>query len=403
MRIVHIEDFFHPDAGYQINILPKYQVKQGHEVSIITSEIEKVPEGLTNFFGKDNIDKRDKEYTEKTGVKIYRLPIYKFLSGRAIFKLGLGKFVDTLNPDILYVHGNDTAVGILYSLKAKKLSYPIIFDSHMLDMASKNKFNKLFRFLYKNIITPIIKKEKLVVIRTQDDDYVEKCLGIPLLQAPWISVGSDTMQFSSNKRKKTQWREAYNISDNEFTVVYTGKLDLSKGGKFLAEGFKEKFNLSNGKEVVLVVVGNSTTDDYGKEMDAIFESSENRILRFPTQKYMDLAKFYQLGDLSVFPRQCSLSFYDAQACGLPVVSEDNNINVERLRYNNGYNFVEGDLLDFRKKVIDFAEMAPEKYDEVAKNAVSYVQKNYNYEEIAMKYTDILQKVIDDYSKKRIGC
>ncbi|EMI9088045.1 glycosyl transferase [Bacillus cereus] len=403
MKIVHIEDFFHPDAGYQINILPKYQVKQGHEVSIITSEIEKVPEGLTNFFGKDNIDKRDKEYTEKTGVKIYRLPLYKFLSGRAIFKLGLGKFVDTLNPDILYVHGNDTAVGILYSLKSKKLSYPVIFDSHMLDMASKNKFNKLFRFLYRSVITPIIKKEKLVVIRTQDDDYVERCLGIPLLQAPWISVGSDTMQFSSDKRKKNQLREAYNISENEFTVVYTGKLDSSKGGKFLAEVFKEKFNLSNGKEVVLVVVGNSTTDDYGKEMDSIFNSSENRILRFPTQKYMDLAKFYQLGDLSVFPKQCSLSFYDAQACGLPVVSEDNNINVERLRYNNGYNFVGGDLLDFRKKIIDFAEMAPEKGDEIAKNAVSYVQKNYNYEEIAMKYTDILQKVIDDYSKKGIGC
>ncbi|PGX10514.1 glycosyltransferase family 4 protein [Bacillus sp. AFS033286] len=403
MKIVHIEDFFHPDAGYQINILPKYQVKQGHEVAIITSEIEKVPEGLTNFFGKDNIEECDKKYMEKTGVKIYRLPIYKFVSGRAIFKLGLEKFVNALNPDILYVHGNDTAVGILYSLKAHKLSYPVVFDSHMLDMASKNPFNKIFRLFYKKFITPIIKKEGLIVIRTQDDDYVERCLGIPILQSPWISVGSDTMQFSSNKINRTKFREEYNISENEFIVVYTGKLDPSKGGKFLAEVFKEKFDLPNGKEVVLVVVGNSTSDDYGKEMDGIFNSSENRILRFPTQKYMELAKFYQLGDLSVFPKQCSLSFYDAQACGLPVVSEDNNINVERLKYNNGCNFIAGNLVDFREKIISFAEMDPEKYNEVSRNAVVYVQRNYDYEEIAMKYTDVLQNVIDNYSKKRIGC
>lgn len=52
MRIVHIEDFFHPNAGYQINILPKYMVKQGHSVTIVTSEMEKIPEGLTVFLEK---------------------------------------------------------------------------------------------------------------------------------------------------------------------------------------------------------------------------------------------------------------------------------------------------------------------------------------------------------------
>lgn len=31
MRIVHLDQMFHPDFGDQINILPKYQVKQGHE------------------------------------------------------------------------------------------------------------------------------------------------------------------------------------------------------------------------------------------------------------------------------------------------------------------------------------------------------------------------------------
>jgi len=55
MKIVHIEDFFHPDAGYQVNVLAKYLKKFGHEVIVITAEMDKIPEYLTRFFGRDNI------------------------------------------------------------------------------------------------------------------------------------------------------------------------------------------------------------------------------------------------------------------------------------------------------------------------------------------------------------
>ena len=53
-KIVHIEDFFHPDAGYQVNILAKYLAKANYDVYIITAEFEKIPDYLTDFFGKEN-------------------------------------------------------------------------------------------------------------------------------------------------------------------------------------------------------------------------------------------------------------------------------------------------------------------------------------------------------------
>ena len=57
MKIVHVEDFFHPDAGYQINVLPKYLAKFGHEQVIITSEMDKIPDNLTQFFEIENMKK----------------------------------------------------------------------------------------------------------------------------------------------------------------------------------------------------------------------------------------------------------------------------------------------------------------------------------------------------------
>ena len=388
MKIVNVEDFFHPDAGYQINILPKYLSKMGHEMTIITSEMDKIPDGLTTFFGKGHIEEKDKKYMEENEVKIIRLPIKAFLSGRAVFTSQLFQTISDEKPDIVYIHGNDTLTGMWYLMQYKKLGYPLVMDSHMLEMASVNQLNKAFRWFYKHFFTPIIIKNQIPVIRTQNDPYVEKCLGIPMAQAPWISYGSDTVLFHPDKEVKKSFRLEHGISEDDFVVVYTGKLDEAKGGKLLAQAFREKFRID--RKVVLFVVG-KTSGEYGKEVEQILSESENRIIRFPTQKYCDLARFYQVADLSVFAKQCSLSFYDAQACGLPVLSEDNNINVDRCSHGNGWNFRSGDVEDFRDKVEAAANMGSDEYSKVSDCAYRFIIDHYNYEDKAREYEEIILK------------
>jgi glycosyltransferase involved in cell wall biosynthesis len=374
-------------------------VKQGHEVYIVTSKMERIPDKLTNFFGKKEIDKADKDYMEKTGVKIIRLPILNYVSGRAIFTNYLFQLVDALYPDILYVHGNDTLTGIRYILKVDKLNYPIITDSHMLEMASVNPLNKVFRLFYKTYITPKIIKHKIKVIRTQNDDYVEKYLGIPLSQSPLISVGSDTMLFHPDKNIRHKFRKEYKISENDFVVIYAGKLDESKGGKILAKAFLKKINNSRNKNVILIVVGN-TVGEYGKQVEAIFSKSENRIIRFRTQKYTDLSKFYQAADLAVFPKQCSLSFYDVQACGLPVIAEDNNINIDRLSHNNGFTFKSDNVDDFRRKIKLLIEMDKDQYNKISHNALKYIQNNFDYQNITKQYLDLIENEVRLFRVKK---
>ena len=101
MHFVHIEDFFHPDAGYQLNVLSRLQVKQGHSVTVITSELEKMPSYLTSFFGKENIQKRDEVFYHLTGVKIIRMPLLGYYSGRSIYHPKIFKTVNSLSPDVL--------------------------------------------------------------------------------------------------------------------------------------------------------------------------------------------------------------------------------------------------------------------------------------------------------------
>lgn len=396
MKIVHVEDYFHPDAGYQLNILPKYLHKFGYEQTIITAEMEKFPKELTSFFGKENIATCDEEYTRRYGVKILRLPIKTFISGRAVFGRSLYTAIKKEKPDLLYVHGNDSFTGMQLLYHRKRFGCAIVTDSHMLAMASRNRFSKYFRAFYRRAITPFIIKDQIPVIRTQNDDYVQSALGIPLQQAPWISYGSDTLLFQPSKEEKYRFRQEYGIASDAFVIVYAGKLEETKGAKLLAQAIKEKFRAN--RPIAVVIVG-KTVGEYGAEVEELFRQSENRVLRFPTQKYSDLHRFFQCADLAVFPRQCSLSFYDVQACGLPVLSENNSINVDRNSHGNGRCFQEGNAEDFHREIQKILDMTAEEYGKMSLCAYEFVKQNYDYEKKAREYEKIMVEAYEAYNTR----
>lgn len=383
MKIVNVVDIFHPDAGYENNVLSKYFVKFGHEYVILTTDLA---DG-SGFLQYEDIEKKDSAFTRRTGVRVVRLHAKSIISGRAVWEYyKFEKTLCSIAPDVVFFCGNDTLIAMQYLLQIRKNPYTVVTDSHMLEMATQNKFAKLYRIFYKMVIAPIIIKHKIPVIRVQDDSYVEKCLGIPLTQAPWISFGTDVDLFHPDVEQRQKMRALYHIDENDLVFICTGKLTEEKGGMLLAEAFREK--LETDKNVVLVTVG-STSGEYGKQVNEALTKSENRVLRFPTQKYCELAKYYQMADVCVFAKQCSLSFYDAQGCGLPVLSEDNNINVDRNAHGNGWTFKSGDVNDFRTKIKMIAGLSDEQRKNVSANAYSFIIKNYNYEDKAREYEALM--------------
>ncbi len=390
MKIVQLEDVFFANSGYQINIISKFFVQQGHDVTILSCELDKIPGQYTIFFGKDPEHKWDVSYEKKYGVKIIRFPIKKYVSGRTIFNNDIFEKVGELDPDIVFVHGCQTFTAMRYLRKIKKLPYPLIMDCHMLEMASRNKLKIPFEFFYRLFCTPVIKKRRISVIRTQDDDYTWKCLGIPEELTPWISFGSDTMLFYKDSDSRNKNRLEMGIDDDVFVFLYAGKLDKAKGGLFLAEAIGKSF--ATNKKLVFLIIGN-TIGEYGKRVEEMFNRSENHIIRKPTQSYEDLAYYYQLSDVALFPRQCSLSFYDVQACGLPVIFEDNQINKDRAMHGNAFTFKAGDVDDFRRVIQKLLIYSRKEMDEISRNAISFIENGYDYRKLSKEYLKIMEKAI----------
>lgn len=394
MRFVHIEDFVHPNAGYQVNLLTRLQSAQGHEVIIVTGELDKIPTFLTSFFGKDNIEEKDKMFEKATGVKIIRHQLYGYYSGRAIFKPGVHKIIRSLNPDVLFIHNEDTVTGMKLLWDYKKMNVPYVLDCHMLEMASENKFREYFRAFYRKFVTPVILKNNIPLIRVVDTDFVQKHYNIPLEKTKLLSFGTDTNFYKPDPEIKKQFRRELGISDDDFVVIYAGKMDPAKGGEFLAESLKKKINVQN-KNVKFIIIGNPPKDEYGEEVTKIFSESENNIIKFPTQTYFDLAKFYQTADLAIFPRQCSMSYYEVQACELPVVLEENEINISRAENKKGLMFSENSMEEFRDAIEKFGNMSSEEFEIYKQNARKNIVDNYNFVPIAQQFTDVM---IEEYNK-----
>lgn len=286
-------------------------------------------------------------------------------------------------------HTSDTLSAMTIIWNHKRIHAPLVFDNHMLEMASVNRLRNAFRWFYRCFVTPVIKKNRFVTIRTQNDPYVMKCLGIPEELAPYISFGTDTSLFRPDTERRTAFRRELGISEDAFVVLYAGKLTPGKGGLLLAQALEKE--LSHDREVAVVVVGSTDPDEYGKQVDETLARSENRLLRFGTQNYRDLAKFYQAADLALFAKQCSLSFFDVQAAGLPVILENTQINLDRIQTGNGFAFTAGDAEDLTRRIRQCIEMPEAEYAKMKQASRAYVVQNFDYNDIARQYTEILER------------
>ena len=95
-----------------------------------------------------------------------------------------------------------------------------------------------------------------------------------------------------------------------------------------------------------------------------------------------------------------MSFYDAQACGLPVIFEDNSVNVGRSRAGNAITFHSGDAEDFASAISKCANMDKLKYGTMRKNSIEYIKQGYDYVDIAEQYTNEMVKTRTVFTRRK---
>ena len=383
MKILHIEDRFHPGLGQQLNNFTKLHDPK-IEFHILSSNSFAPWKGTDP---KEIITVLDKEFEKKYNVIIHRTDILFEIHSRVWMKRLKEKILE-INPDIIYVHGVEVFSAIRIILSGLSKKYKTFSDTHTLLGQSKNKFlGSLFYFLFKRTVIPVINKRNIGVFFTANENrmILKDIYGIRENNIHSCLMGTDTSKFYFDENERRFWRRRFDIKEKDITIVYTGKHNDIKKPHLVLEAVK-RMNTNIMGELFLFFVG-SKDSKYFKEHFKENLDYGFKIFYIPEIKNEELFKYYSMADIAVFPKENTLSALDVQACKLPVVLEDNKTNRDRIK-NSGLLYEKNNLNDLTEKICKLVvnDNLREKFGE---NGLKFIKDVYDYKKIISEVERIL--------------
>lgn len=388
MKIVHICPYFQPKLGYQETFLAKSQIKQGHAVTVITSDLyfpfpdyEKTIEPILGkrFVGVG-------EFIEE-GILTIRLKS-KFELWNRFYLQKLFQTLEKIKPDLVIVHSACSIVAWQAAKAKQKIGYQLICDDHMhLSIILQNKWVKkiVYKIFSLFFMRPIIKQtDKFIAITEETKQIMQNYYGITKSRIEVIELGVDTELFRRDEKARQEIRKQYQITDNEIVFIYAGKIIFDKGPKILLEALVKR--MRDNKKIKIMFIGNGS-QDYLEEMQSIIKENnlENQIIWIKMVANKNLYKYYSAADIGVWPKQESMTMQEASACELPIIIKDSADMRERIKNKNGLTYEESNVKNLENKI---EEMLQSDYKEMGKRGRDLIVKESSWDNIAKEFIKI---------------
>jgi glycosyltransferase involved in cell wall biosynthesis len=384
MRIVLVSEWFSEKMGYAENFLPKALADLGHEVHLITSNVQPYfnnPDYETTYFpfiGPAIQECGKKDYD---GYVIHRLEHRTFRSHLVIKNLLYE--IKNVKPQVVQTF--DDGGLITYQVAAGQLiyGYKLFLETHRhasaFPPANQFKDNPLSLKwqVYKKIGHFVSSRiEKCYPISPDAAEISVRFFGIDRLKIEITPLGVDTAMFkpittNEEVENRKRLREQFGFSDSDLVCIYTGRFSEDKNPLCLAKAVEILF-----KEGVLIkglFLGAGAQSAGILNCDGCFVH--------PFVPATDLPNYYRAADIGVWPRQESTSQIDAAACGLPTIISDQTHVSERIA-GNGLTYIENDQNDLAKKINLLVD--PDKRREMGAIASKRMVELFSWESIAKK-------------------
>ena len=230
MKIVHIAPNapYNEGWGYQENLLTKYQVRAGNDVTLIIRN-EKHEDGRI-------IKTPLEDYVSSDGFRVIRLEPIKDKVFSFAEKLKVFDILKKESPDLVFYHGL-VSTTIFDVVKYKKKINPgciIVQDNHLdynIGVRVKTFKQKVLRAFYR-IIFKLTQKNisKVYGVTPWRKKYVEDYFKVPSKMTDVLIMGADDekIDFQNRDTIRKNIREKYSVSEDEFLIVTGGKVDKNK-------------------------------------------------------------------------------------------------------------------------------------------------------------------------------
>lgn len=395
MKILHIVPTYYPclEAGGVVNAvykLSKKQAEEGNDVSVFTTDscIERM--------------KLDKRYNvDIEGVKVY---YFRNLSNSLKTKF----LIDTPYPlplkirkeikkyDIVHIHEHRHSLAIAASHYASKNNIPYVIQAHgsVLPFFQKEKLKEIFDKLWG---FKILKNASKVFALTNVEKEQYLKMGVEEERIEIAPLGIDIEEYSKLP-SKGNFREKYNISENDKLLLFIGRIHKIKGLDLLVNSLdvlNREYIKKNVENLKLAIIG----PDNGflaelKKVIADLDLEENIIITGPLFNKDKIEAIVDC-DIFIMPSQYesfTTSGLEAMACGKPLILTKNN-HIHTWVDNNTGLSAEYDKNDLADKIQNL--LADEKLmEKFGKNGLKEIKENYNWDSIEKKIDLIYRELIE---------
>lgn len=321
MKIVMICDFFSETLEYQENLLLKYYVKHGHDVTILASTFDSV---FDYYAGRYDSKRPRREY-EFAGGKVIRLP-YKFF----ILKR-LRAYADVLNilvkecPDLIYVH--DIHLNLLQCVTYVCLmpKCKMIMDFHA-DLSNSGR-NWVSRVILHGVIRKWVLDKarphlsRIFPVVPASLEFLRDTYKVPIEVMEILPLGADVelgcQVTASNARERL--RQRYGLDGQDVVIFSGGKLEPLKRTESLVDAVLSLADL----RLHLVIVGDASHVNHNyRNMLSERAAGASNIHFTGWLDNVGLFEHLDMSDFAVFPASQSILWQQAISMGLPLIVGD---------------------------------------------------------------------------------
>ncbi len=318
MKIVMLCDFYDEKVQYQENLLGKYYVKHGHQVTVIAATFDN-----SFAFQSASYDESAPARQYYDGrVKVIKLPYSLNLLNRLRRFRGVDAILNAERPDLIFLH--DMHLNLTDAARYRRLhnGCRIVMDYHAdYSNSGRNWFSL-------NVLHKLIRRSLFCRYRSSIDrifpvvpasaTFLREVYGVEDADMELLPLGADTDLAESAKleRTGTAMRRRLGIADDDLVIFTGGKLTPAKRTHLLVEALQQVAD----PRLHLLVVGDVVPEDAGYMRRLISASSGSSQVHFVG--WVDAAEVYRLMegcDFAVFPASQSVLWQQALAMGLPLI------------------------------------------------------------------------------------
>lgn len=393
MKIFIAVEEFNPKSGYLEYHLAKEFSKLGHIVYVFS-------------FASD--DEVKMEFNE--GFHIIYLPSLLNINSYHFMTISSYKFLlNFLNrerPDVVHCQPIDSPLSLLFIFYSNRFNYAIVgpvLTQLNLIFSPWGFFKKLLFSASKIIVTYYAAKKSVYIFAKTVElgKIVSKSYDIPMNKFRVIPLGTDPELYKYNAMAHRSIREKLFFSEENIILVYSGKIDSTKGLDTLIKALSNIVYENNKINLLIIGKGNPVYVDYLKGI--IKELRLSRNVTF--QGWADrkgLNDFYSASDIAVWPGLSSISIVDAASVSLPLIIAYTPVESFAIDNKNGLAFTLGNTSELQNHLRTLIYNTALR-KEMGLRSRELVENKLNWKGIAFQYYLSYKNAVNELNLDNNSC